>query len=103
MSMTPAETLAFVDAMRAALSPAAKRVLGMMLAAEEADRYEDAEIIRDGREVWVGEHRTNNRVLNDLLAGVLVHAEEPMGAKIERFTLNEDGRAVAKAERNTKP
>lgn len=100
--MNPETTMAFVEAMRKSLTPRALDILDKMLVAEEADDYENAELVNSGGQVWLGEDRTSRKILDDLLCACVIRAEEEMGSKFERFTLNEDGRAIVAAHRKAK-
>lgn len=77
------------------LSKRARDVLASMLRAEGLDDLEAAELVHEGREVWLGDERVAGSVLNELLRANLLRAEEAMGSKVERFTLNDEGRQVA--------
>ena len=73
------------------LSRGAHEVIKRMLAAEQAEDFEDAEIVQDGRECWQGHYRTSAKVVMELLRSVLLRdCGEEKG--VRRYSLNEDGR-----------
>ncbi len=77
------------------LSAAAQRVLARMLEAEQAEQFEDAELVCEGRQCWVGLEQTSRAVVNELLREVLIRDIGEGGKGAERYTLNEDGRLAA--------
>ena len=77
------------------LSVAAQRVLKRMLEAELAEQFEEAELVCDGAQCWIGLDRTSRTIVNELLRLALVRDEGESGKGIERYTLNEDGRRAA--------
>lgn len=76
------------------MSAACDKVLKQMLAAEEADLLEDAEIVCDGNSCWVGDMQIRKETVTRLLQLCLVRSEDMGGC--EHYTLNEEGRAMAK-------
>lgn len=76
------------------LSVAARRVLQRMKAAEDADDLDNAEIVCEGRICYVGLDRTTKGVVYELLRYVLIHDDSEQGKGVERYTLNEEGRAI---------
>ncbi len=77
------------------LSAAAQRVLARMLEAEQAEQFDDAELVCDGRQCWIGLEQTARAVVNELLREVLIRDTSDGGKGAERYTLNEDGRRAA--------
>lgn len=77
------------------LTPAMKRLLVAMRTAEEANDLEDAEIVCDGIECWLGDVRTSRATVNRLLCLTLV-SESSWGGGTDVFTINDAGRAVLK-------
>lgn len=77
------------------LSAAALRVLRLMLEAEIADQWEEAELACEGAQCWVGLERTSRTVVNELLRRALIRDCGESGKGLERYTLNEDGRRAA--------
>ncbi len=77
------------------LSVAAQLVLARMLEAEQAERLDDAELVCEGRQCWVGLERTSRAVVTELLREALIRDTGESGKGVERYTLNEDGRRAA--------
>lgn len=77
------------------LSVAAQRVLARMLKAEQVEQFDDAELVCDGRQCWVGLEQTSRAVVNELLREALIRDTSDVGKGAERYTLNEDGRRAA--------
>lgn len=76
------------------LSLGAQRVLVRMVQAEAAEEYEDAELVCEGAQAWVGLYRTSPAVVLELLQSCLISGAVT-GAGVQRYTLNEDGRKAA--------
>ncbi len=76
------------------ISQAALRVLTRMKQAEDADNLDDAEIVCDGRAVYVGLDSISKATVNELLRLVLIRDDSDQGSKVERYSLNEEGRAM---------
>lgn len=70
------------------------KIIKAMKLAEDNDCYEDAEIVCSGLECWVGDHRTNWKIVNGLLRLCLLRDVSDTKGCL-RFTLNEEGRAMA--------
>lgn len=69
------------------------RLLREMASAEAEERWEDAEIVRDGRSCWLGCDPVRGRDLDDLVSlTALSNSGEEKG--LERFVLNGTGRAL---------
>lgn len=69
------------------------RLLSDMAEAEREERWEDAEVVRDGRSVWLGCEPVPGRDLDALIAlTALSNSGEEKG--LERFVLNGTGRAL---------
>ena len=78
------------------LSKAAHNAIKLMFEAEQRDDLDAAEIVEEGREVWIGYKRTTVAVLYELLYAVLIRDVSLNNDSMRRYTLNEDGRkAVA--------
>ncbi len=77
------------------LSAAAQRVLRLMLEAELAEQWEEAELACEGAQCWVGLERTSRTIVSELLRRALIRDCGESGKGIERYTLNEDGRRAA--------
>lgn len=79
------------------ISKAAQRVLKLMVAADKAGDYLDAELVCSGRDAYVGLHSTSRAVVNELLRMVLVRdaGEHGIANGLERYTVNSDGRKAA--------
>ena len=80
-------------------TPGVQRCLEEMLAAETREDWEDAEIVCSHGQCWLGSRRTSVATVNRMLRLCLVSAEG-LGTEYERYTLNEDGRALAKDPRH---
>ena len=83
------------------LSKAAKQILIDMLDAETRDDLEDAEIVCEGRECWLGLRRVSKACVNELLRLCLLHDDSEQGKGVERYTLNSEGRAIVLDEKYT--
>lgn len=83
------------------MTKAALQCVEEMALAEESLRYEDAEIVCEGLECWLGQRRVARRTLQVLIRLVLVSRQSNEG-ECERYALNEDGRAMA-ADENYEP
>lgn len=79
--------------MKALITPTVVSVLQEMARAERAEEWEDAEIVQDGGQVWLGLRRLSVQTVNRLLVLVLVRHTKEGGC--DHYTLNEDGRRVA--------
>jgi len=77
------------------LGTGARRVLRLMLEAELAEQFEEAELVCDGAQCWVGLERTSRTIVSELLRRALIRDCGESGKGIERYTLNEDGRRAA--------
>lgn len=75
------------------LSKRALEVLRSLKAAEEAQRWEEAEIVCDGLDCWMGDQRISRATVNRLLRIVALSFDDNGGA--EHYTLNGTGRALA--------
>lgn len=62
--------------------------------AEREERYEDAEIVCDGIECWLGERRVSYRTVNSLLRLMALSYSGLGGAS--HYTLNGTGRELRK-------
>lgn len=77
------------------LSAGAQRVLTEMLKAEQAERFDDAELVCEANQCWIGLEQTSRAVVNELLREVLIRDQGEGGKGVERYTLNDDGRRAA--------
>lgn len=66
-----------------------------MQAAEAVDNLDDAEVVCDGRACYVGLRPVARATVNQLLRLVLLR-EDGAGGGMERYTLNEESRALLK-------
>lgn len=58
-------------------------------------RAEDEELVYEqGAGWWIDTAEVSGKVANELLRFCLVHAEHEHGAAFERYTVNEEGRAL---------
>lgn len=73
----------------------AHRVLRDMPAAEAAENFEDAEIVAESRACWLGDRPIAQRTINQLLHLCLLRDVGEPGQDVERYVLNEEGRAMA--------
>lgn len=80
------------DAGSVILSKAAKRILARLKEAEDADILEDAEIVCEGRACYVGLVAVSKAAVYELLRLVLIRDDS--GGGLERYSLNEEGRAM---------
>jgi len=77
------------------MRPAALRLLQEMLAAEERDDWEDAEVVCEGIYCYVGHRRVHRSTINHLHRYLaLCDQSDVKGA--QRFGLNEGGRIIAR-------
>ncbi len=76
------------------LSKAATRILKDLKAAEDRDDLFDAEVVCDGRSCYVGLRSVSKATVNELLRLVLICVDSDLGAGVERYSLNEEGRAI---------
>ncbi len=76
------------------ISNAARRVLEKLKEAEDADELFDAEIVCEGRVCYVGLDTIAKRTVNELLRLVLISDNATVEKAIERYSLNEEGRAI---------
>ena len=76
------------------ISKAAMRVLTQMKAAEDTDDLDDAEIVCEGRSCYVGLDSISKATVNELLRLVLVRDDSDQGKGMQRYSLNEEGRAM---------
>ena len=76
------------------ISQAAMRVLTQMKQAEAEDNLDDAEIVCEGRSCYIGLSSISKATVNELLRLVLIHDDSNQGGGMERYSLNEEGRAM---------
>lgn len=76
------------------LSFAAQQALQRMVAAEDGEDFEDAELVQEGLQAWIGCWRTSPSVVLELLRACLLRdVGEDKG--VHRYMVNEDGRKAA--------
>jgi hypothetical protein len=93
LAISRANLSAYVTLRRKNLSRQAKTVLQQMKDAEDREDYENAEILKEGRQrAALGEGYVSSGVLDELLHALYLRAEAEMGSKIERFTISGDAR-----------
>lgn len=56
---------------------------------------EEAKLVCDGAQCWIGLDHTSRTIVNELLRLALIRDEGESGKGIERYTLNEDWRRAA--------
>lgn len=76
------------------LSNAAIFVLRRMKAAEDDDNLDDAEIVVEGRTCYIGLRLISKATVNELLRLCLIQDDSDQNGKLERYTINEEGRAI---------
>ena len=76
------------------ISAGAMRILKRMTEAEAIEEWEDAEIVCDGRTCYVGLDSISKACVYELLRFVLISDESEQGKGVERYSLNEEGRAM---------
>jgi len=72
------------------------RVLLRLQEAEDADNLDDAEIVCEGRDCYIGLTSISKATVNQLLRLVLIRDDSDWGGGMERYSLNEEGRAMVK-------
>lgn len=89
-----------IKALQEALPAGARSVLLAMLTAEDADELEDAEVLIDGGQAYVGQRRTNASTVFRLEQACVLRADSHnRDSQARRYSLNEEGRSIARAER----
>ena len=76
------------------ISRAANRILERLKAAEDSDNLDDAEIVCEGRTCFVGLDTVSKATVYELLRLVLIRDDSDQGKGVERYSLNEEGRAL---------
>ena len=76
------------------ISNAAMRILTQLKAAEDDDNLDDAEIVCEGRYCYVGLDSISKATVNELLRVVLIRDDSDQNGKLERYSINEEGRAM---------
>ena len=69
-------------------------MLTQMKEAENADNLDDAEIVCEGRYCYVGLDSISKATVNELLRLILISDDSDQNGKMERYSLNEEGRAM---------
>jgi hypothetical protein len=77
------------------ISVGAQTILKLMVKAEAAEAFEDAELVCERTLCFVGCRNTSRAIVNELLRHALLRDMSEAGAGIERYTLNSDGRLAA--------
>lgn len=75
------------------VSASALKCLTKMRDAYDNERYEDAELVCEGRSTWLGEDKVQRRVVDELLSLVAIK-DTNESEKISRFIINGVGRAI---------
>ncbi|PZR93526.1 MAG: hypothetical protein DI537_10435 [Stutzerimonas stutzeri] len=75
------------------LSKRAIEVLRTLRAAERAENWDQAEIVCDGLDCWMGDERLSRQTVTRLIRVVALTMDDSGGA--EHYTLNGTGRALA--------
>lgn len=78
----------------ALISKAAYRLLTELRNAEAIDDLDAAEVVCEGRFCYVGSRRVAKATVNELLRLVLLRDVGDAGAVVQRYALNEEGRAI---------
>lgn len=78
--------------MTGTLTPAMHLALTELDKAECEERFDDAEIVCDGIECWLGYRRVSYRTVKALLKLMALSFDESGGA--QHYTLNDTGRAI---------
>jgi hypothetical protein len=77
------------------ITNAAHILLIVMDQAEREKRFEDAELVGERNEWWVGNRRTSWRTVKQLLERCLIRSTGGnLGDSCERYEINEHGRAA---------
>ena len=76
------------------ISQAAMRILTRLKAAEDADDLDAAEVVCEGRTCYLDLDTVSKAKVYELLRLVLLRDVTDQNGKIERYTLNEEGRAM---------
>lgn len=92
----PLSTVLFQD-IPERLSKTQRAVLEEMANEEEAERYDDAEIVCCGIECWLGSRRISWRTVRALLCCILI-SEDDEGKGVYRYRINGSGREVLRDE-----
>jgi hypothetical protein len=77
------------------ISVGAQTILKLMVEAESAEAFEDAELVCERAMCFVGCRSTSRAIVNELLRHALLRQVSDHGAGMERYTLNSDGRLAA--------
>lgn len=70
-------------------------IMQQMADAEDRDELEDMEIVSEGIECWLGDHRTSWKTLQALIDHTVVSCDD-LGGVLRRWTLNGCGRMILK-------
>jgi hypothetical protein len=80
------------------LSPSMRRTLEELRDNADQERYEDAEIVCDGLECWLGQRRIARMTVNKLQQLTSISDVSDQNGGTQRFTINETGRNILKDE-----
>lgn len=69
------------------------QVLRTMQEQEAAENYEDAEIVCDKGQCWLGDERISARTVNELLLWIAI-TEHDEGKGVRRYTISGTGKAA---------
>lgn len=76
------------------ISKTARRILEQLKSAEDVDDLDNAEIVCEGRVCYVGLYTVSKAAVYELLRVVLISDDSDQGGCLERYSLNEEGRAM---------
>jgi len=76
------------------ISKAARSILERLKAAENRDELWEAEVVCEGRTCYLGLDRVSKAQIYELLRLVLISDTTDQGEGLERYELNEEGRAM---------
>lgn len=95
------ETRALIDRLNATvLTRTQRRVLQAMADAYDAERFDDAELVYEHGQAWVGDARTNGRLVNSLARLMAIELEPGCTpGDFERWTVTDIGRLLLKGEK----
>ena len=78
------------------ISKAAMSILTRLNDAEDRDDLDDAEVVCEGRTCYLGLDAVSKAKVYELLRLVLLRDATDQNGQMERYTLNEEGRAMVK-------
>ncbi|MDF2434506.1 MAG: hypothetical protein JWP44_4137 [Mucilaginibacter sp.] len=77
------------------ISFGAQKILRKMIECEDAEEFEDAELVCEGNACWLGCWRTTTTIRNELLSICALRDVGEQGKGVERYTINAHGRKAA--------